>query len=116
MTFLTETLRALVRIMLTVALLGALAVGGLAAWLFFYTTDLPDTSAMAVYSPSGLVVVSAIICGEAVPVVAIPGANPRTLRQAVLASEGEFDPRNFLSRYSDELTSKIPDHRYGHYS
>jgi penicillin-binding protein 1A len=116
MTFLTETLRVLVKILLSIALLGALAVGGFASWLFFYKSDLPDASAMAAYSPGGIVVVSAIICGEAVPVVAIPGANPRTLRQAVLASEGALDPRNFLSRYSDELTSKIPDHRYGHYS
>lgn len=116
MTFPAETLRTLVKILLSAALLGALAVGSLAAWLFFYRSDLPDTSAMAVYSPSGLVVVSATICGETVPIVAVPGANPRTLRLAVLAAEGQLDPRNHLSRYFDGLGVGSPAHRYGHYS
>lgn len=116
MTIPTQTSRALVKVLLPVALLGALAAGGVAAWLFFYTSDLPDASAMAVYSPGGIVVVSATICGQAVPVVAIPGSNPRTLRLAILASEGEFDPRSFLRRFSDELRSKDPTRRYGRYS
>jgi penicillin-binding protein 1A len=113
---LAKTLRVFIRILLSIALMGVLAVAGLASWFFFYTSDLPDTSAMAVYSPSGVVVVSTTICGETVPVVAIPGSNPRTFRLALFASEGEFDPRSLVRRYYDEIRANSPPQRYGHYS
>ncbi len=101
------------KLLLSLALLCVVAVVGFAAWMYFYTLDLPDTAAMAVYSPGGPVVIQTKICGGPVYIVAIPGGNPQAFRQAILAVEGDFGPRNFLRRYSDEL-----DHhsRYGRYS
>ena len=49
---------------------------------------------MAVYVVGGGVVsVQTKICGESLWVVAIPGANVPKLRLAMLAAEGDFDPK-----------------------
>lgn len=112
---LPNSLRTLIKFLLSIALLCVLAAAGLAAWLYFYTSDLPSASAMAVYvvGGGGVVSVQTKICGESLWVVAIPGANVPKLRLAMLAAEGDFDPRSFLRRHYDAT-----DHttRYGHYS
>jgi hypothetical protein len=113
MTRLSKALRVLAKIFLATALVCILAVGGFAAWLYFYTSDLPNTPAMAVYLVDGGVVsVPTTICGESFWMAVIPGANMPTLRQAVLAAEGEPDPRSFFRRYYDGLDGP----RYGQYS
>ena len=106
--------RTLIKILLSIALLCLLGVAGFGAWLCFYTFDLPDASALAVYTADGGVVsVSTRICGQSLWVVAIPGVNIRTLGLAVLASEGDFDTQSFFKRYYDGL-NHTP--RYGQYS
>jgi len=113
MTRLPNTLRVLVKIFLSIVLLCVLGVAGVAAWLYFYTSDLPKASTMAVYLvDGGAVSVSTTICGESLWVVAIPGVNMPRLRLAVLASEGDPDPRSFFMRYYDGLDGP----RYGQYS
>jgi penicillin-binding protein 1A len=113
MTRLPNALRFLAKIFLSIALLCVLAVAGLAAWLYFYTSDLPKASTMAVYLvDGGAVSASTIICGESLWIVAIPGVEMRTLRLAVLAAEGDPDPRSFFRRYYDGLHGP----RYGQYS
>jgi hypothetical protein len=107
-------LRALIRILLEIVLWCVFAVAGFAAWLYFYTSDLPAVSAMAIYLvDGGAVSVQTKICGESLWVVAIPGVNVPRIRLAILAAAGDFDPRSFFRRYYDAL-----DHspRYGHYS
>ena len=115
MTRLPNALRVLAKILLSIAVLCVLAVAGFAAWLYFYTSDLPNTSAMAAYTAGGggVLSVSTTICGESLWVVAIPGVNMPMLRLAVVASEGDPDPRGFFRRYYDEL-DRGP--RYGQYS
>lgn len=112
---LSNRLRALIKFLLSIALLCVLAAAGFAAWLYFYTSDLPATSAMAVYMADGggVVLVPTKFCAESVMVVAIPGVNVPNFRLALLAAEGDFDPRSFLRRLYDAT-----DHttRYGHYS
>lgn len=111
---LPNSLRTLIKFLLSIALLCVLAAAGLAAWLYFYTSDLPSASAMAVYVVDGGVVsVQTKICGESLWVVAIPGVNVPKLRLAMLAAEGDFDPRSFLRRYYDATDRTT---RYGHYS
>jgi membrane peptidoglycan carboxypeptidase len=114
MTRLLNTLRVLAKIFLAMELLCVLAVGGVVAWLYFYTSDLPPASGMAAYVvDSGVVSVPTTICEESLSVAAVPGANMPTLRLAVIASEGEPDPRGFFRRYYDAL-DRGP--RYGQYS
>jgi hypothetical protein len=114
MTRLPNALRVLAKIFLSIALLCFLAVAGFAAWLYFYTSDLPNTPAMAAYlvDGGGVVSVPTTICGESFWVAAIPGVNMPTLRLAVLAAEGDPDPRSFFRRSYDGLDGP----RYGQYS
>jgi len=95
-------------------LLCVVLVAGFAAWLYFYTSDLPPASTLAVFLvDGGAVSAKTTICGQSLWVVAIPGGNVPKLRLAMLAAEGDFDPRSFLGRYFDGS-----DHtaKYGHYS
>lgn len=108
-----NTLRVLVNIFLSIALLCVLAVAGFAAWLYFYTSDLPNLPSLAAYTAGGgPVSVSATICGESYSLVAIPSVNMPTLRLAVFASEGDPDPRSFFRRYYGGLDGP----KYGQYS
>lgn len=115
MTRLPNALRVLSKTFLSIALLSVLAVAGITAWLYFYTSDLPKASTMEVYlvDGGGVVSVSTTICGESLWVVAIPSVNMPTLRLAILASEGDPDPRGFFRRYYGGL-DRVP--RYGQYS
>jgi hypothetical protein len=113
---LTETLSSFGRILLWITLACGTSAAVFAVWLFFYKSDLPDVSAMSVYSPNGPVVISTSICGETAHVVAIPSGNARILREAVLAAEGDFYPRSSVWRYYDELSSNAQTPRFGHYS
>jgi len=106
--------RVLIRIFLSIVLLCLIAAAGFAAWLYFYTSDLPDVSALNPFLVDGGVVsVQTRICGQSLWVVAIPGGNVPKLRLAMLAAEGDFDPRSFFRRYYDGLN---PTPKYGHYS
>jgi hypothetical protein len=106
--------RALLKILLSIVLLCVIAAAGFAAWLYFYTADLPPVSALAPFLvDGGAVSVQTKICGESLWVVAIPGGNVPKLRLAMLAAEGDFDPRSFFRRYYDALN---PTPKYGHYS
>jgi hypothetical protein len=107
-------LRVLIKILLSIVLLCVVLVAGFAAWLYFYSSDLPPASTVGAFIVDGGVVsVKTTICGESLWVVAIPGANVPKLRLALLAAEGDFDPRGFPGRYLDG-----PDHtaKYGYYS
>jgi hypothetical protein len=95
-------------------LLCVFAVAGFAGWLYFYTSDLPAASDMAVFLvDGGMVSAQTKICGESLWVVAIPGGNVPKLRSAILAAEGGLDPRSFPSRYYRSTDSAA---RYGDYS
>jgi hypothetical protein len=114
MTRLPRSLRVLIKTLLSIVLLCVFAVAGFVVWLYFYASDLPPVSALAVYLVDGGVVsAQTTICGQSLWVVAIPGGNVPKLRLAMLAAEGGFDPRSFLGRYFDGS-----DHtaKYGHYS
>jgi hypothetical protein len=115
MQLLPASLRVLIKILLSIVLLCVVLVAGFAAWLYFYTSDLPHSSDLAVYMADGggVVLVPTKFCGESVMVAAIPGVNMPELRQAVLAAEGDFDPRSFFWRYYGAI-DRTP--RYGHYS
>jgi hypothetical protein len=114
MTRVPSSLRVLIKILPSIVLLCVVLVAGFAAWLYFYSSDLPPASTLAAFVVDGGVVsVKTTICGESLWVVALPGANVPKLRLALLAAEGDFDPRGFFGRYF-----RGPDHAagYGHYS
>jgi penicillin-binding protein 2A len=106
--------RILFKLLIAGAMLVLLAVAGFAVWLFSYAADLPDVRGMTTFSPSIPTPVSAMICGESKQVIAVPV--PQNVRWAILASEGDFDPRGVPRRIYDGLVGEPSGHKYGTYS
>ena len=112
---LTKLLRLLIRTVLGFLVLGILAVVSLLGWLIFYSGDLPNTAAIATYSPAGRTSIPTNICGETTQIIAIPCATVPKIRKALLAAEGELDSRSAPRRYYAVLFGSR-DRRYGIYS
>jgi membrane carboxypeptidase/penicillin-binding protein len=99
---------------LATLLLIALVVEG----LFFHTADLPNIEDLSSFAPKGPKAVAEVnICGERATLVAIPTGHLTDLRNALLAAEGDVEPRNTLRRlyhvlFADATTRK----QYGTYS
>jgi membrane carboxypeptidase/penicillin-binding protein len=92
----------------------ALAVEG----LFFHTSDLPNIEDLSSFAPNGpKAVTDANICGKRATLVAIPTGHLTDLRNALLAAEGDVEPRNSLRRlYHDLFGDATTPKPYGTYS
>jgi membrane carboxypeptidase/penicillin-binding protein len=87
-------------------------------WLFFYASDLPNIHAMSSFAPeTPTTIIDAYICGERSTVVALPTGRMTDVRHALLAAEGDIDPRNIVSRLYDDFLWDPDDRKhYGSYS
>jgi len=87
-------------------------------WLFFYASDLPNIQAMSSFAPEAPTTIpDAYICGEKAKVVALPTSHMTDVRNALLAAEGDIDPRNRVSRlYNNFLGDSGERKHYGSYS
>ena len=87
-------------------------------WLFFYASDLPNIQAMSSFAPEAQTTIAdAYICGEKATVVALPTSHMIDVRNALLAAEGDIDPRNMMIRlYDDSLGNPGDGKHYGFYS
>src|SRR5258708_19568099 len=87
-------------------------------WLFVYDTDLPNIQAMSSFAPQAPTTIpDAYICGERANIVAVPTSQMSDLRNALLAAEGDVDPRNAISRlYHDLIGEPGEGKRYASYS
>jgi penicillin-binding protein 1A len=88
----------------------ALSVVGVALWIFVYSRDLPDISAMRAFAPTQTVQVSDPCLPAAS--VAIPyesiGDN---LRAALRAAEGSEEGPGFLTEMHHEITGNVISHK-----
>jgi membrane carboxypeptidase/penicillin-binding protein len=86
--------------------------------LFFYSSDLPNIQALSSFAPeTSTTIPNAYICGEKASVVALPTSHMTAVRNALLAAEGDIDPRNIPRRlYNDSFDDLAERKRYGSYS
>jgi penicillin-binding protein 1A len=107
-----------VRLLLGLASVAFLFVAFIAGWLFFYASDLPNIHAMSSFSPEAPnTITDTYICGERATVVAVPTSHMTDVRNALLAAEGDIDPRSMMSRLYDDFLGDPEKRRYyGTYS
>jgi penicillin-binding protein 1A len=112
-----QFLRVLGRRLLVLAAIAVLVPCLILGWLHFYTGGLPDTMQLMPFAPPAAGSVTIADCDKPSPATAIPYAQIGDhLRNAVLADQGEIDPRSWVSRIYQELTTDSPRSRYGNYS
>jgi len=106
------------RILLAFVALATVLSAALIGYLFFYSADLPDTKELAAFTSDGYGrAVDVNICGETARITVVPVSQTPTLRAAVIAAEGDLDPKGVVSRLYDDLHDGSPTHqRYGTYS
>jgi penicillin-binding protein 1A len=107
-----------VRILLALALVVVLLVALVTIGLFFYASDLPNIQAMNSFAPEAPnTIADAYICGEKAKIAALPTSDMASLRNALLAAEGDIDPRHMLRRLYDDLSGDLAERKhYGTYS
>jgi membrane carboxypeptidase/penicillin-binding protein len=107
-----------VKVLLAFASVALLLFAVMAYWLFFYASDLPNIQAMSPFAPQAPTMIpDAYICDERTRIIAVPTSQLRDLRNALLAAEGDVDPRNAISRlYHDLVGEPGEGKRYGAYS
>jgi membrane carboxypeptidase/penicillin-binding protein len=115
---LTRIARIAVRVLLALASVAVLLVAIMTGWLFFYASDLPNIQAMSSFAPEAPTTIADVyICGDKTKVVALPTSHMTDVRNALLAAEGDIDPRNVVSRlYHDFLGDPGERKYYGSYS
>jgi membrane peptidoglycan carboxypeptidase len=86
--------------------------------LFFYSSDLPNIQVLSSFAPeTSTTITDVYICGEKVRVVALPTRDMTNLRNALLAAEGDIDPKNIVRRFYDDSRDVFAERRrYGSYS
>ena len=105
------------RVLLALVSAAALLFAAMMCWVFFYSSDLPNIQAMSSFAPqTPTTIPDAYICDEKTMVIAVPTSQMRDLRNALLAAEGDIDPRNAISRLYRDLVGEPQDKRYGQYS
>jgi membrane carboxypeptidase/penicillin-binding protein len=109
-------LRVFAGIALSLIALAVVTLAGVAGWFFLYTADLPDTRGLSAFAPSDSRTITTSICGAPVQILAVPGRDIGMMREAVLAAEGDFDPRGTFGRYYDDASATPESHKYGTYS
>lgn len=120
----TRIARSAVRVLLVVASFAALFVALVTGGVFFYSSDLPDIRALSTFAPkTPTTIADAYICGEKTRVVALPMSDLAGIRDALLAAEGDVDPRNVAGRLFADLIDDASEgrgyserKRYGNYS
>jgi len=115
---LTRIARIGFRVFLALASVAVVLFTIIVFWLFFYASDLPDYRALISFAPQAPTTIpDAYICGERTNIVAVPTGQMSDLRNALLAAEGDIDPRNAISRlYHDLISEPGEGKRYGLYS
>ena len=115
---LTRIARIALRVLLTLASVALLLSAVMTYWMFFYASDLPNLQALSSFAPQAPTTIpDAYICDEKVNVIAVPTSQMRDLRNALLAAEGDVDPRNAVSHlYHDLVGEPARGKRYGSYS
>ncbi len=96
----------------------ALLLGAAGRWFLYYDADLPNVQELKLFAPDAPTVIpQASICRETARVVAVPTEPLTDVRNAVLATEGEVDPRSMPQRlYDDLIGNATSSHHYGTYS
>ena len=103
----------------TLALLAAIVLTAVLAlgWFRYHTSDLPDLSALRGFTPAAMEYVTIDVDGRSVPLWTFSKESlGQTLRNAVLAAEGEIDTRGWARRLYEDYTSSPQTHRFGSYS
>lgn len=115
---LTRVARIVGWILRVLALVTMLLIALVVEGLFFYTSDLPNIEEMSSFAPKApQPIADAYICGERTTLVAIPTSHLTDLRNALLAAEGEVEPRNMMRRlYRDFFGDATTRKQYGTYS
>lgn len=115
---LAPLVRVVIRVLLTLASVAILLVAFVIGELFFYASDLPNIQAMSSFAPeSPTTVAEAHICGEEVKVVALPTSHMTDVRNALLAAEGDVDPRSTMRRLCGDFLGDVTTRKhYGTYS
>lgn len=115
---LTRIARIALRVLLALLSVAVLLVAVATSWLFFYASDLPNVHAMSSFAPQAQTTIpDAYICGEKARVIALPTSRMTDVRNALLAAEGDIDPRNMVSRLYDNFLGHPRERkRYGPYS
>ena len=86
-------------------------------WMYFCTADLPDVSQLRAFVPPIPATVTIVTDGRSVHSIALPLSSiGHNMRNAVLAAEGDLDPRSLIRRYYDEIVARRSGRRYGLYS
>lgn len=116
MTAVRKVLLWLMRILLAVALLAILCTGIVLGWLYLYTADLPDVRSLGAFAPERPVTISTTACNSPAQILAIPAAGTEKLRSAMLAADGDFDPRGVFWSFLRGIYSEDRGSRYGIYS
>jgi hypothetical protein len=91
------------KLLLSAILLAAVCVGIVAGWLYRYTADLPDVSSLTAFAPDRPVAISATVCNDSARIIAIPAGGAEKLRSAMLAADGDFDPRGVFRRFLSDV-------------
>lgn len=116
MTAFRKILMWLLRVLTAVVLLAVVCAGIFLGWLYLYKADLPDVRSLAAFAPERPITISTNFCNDSAQILAIPAAGTETLRSAMLASEGDLDPRGVLWSSLSRAYSEDPGQRYGIYS
>ncbi len=116
MTAFRKILMWLLRVLTAVVLLAVVCAGILLGWLYLYKADLPDVHSLAAFAPERPVTISTSVCNNSAQILAIPAAGTEKLRSAMLASEGDLDPRGVLWSSLSRAYSEDRGPRYGIYS
>jgi membrane carboxypeptidase/penicillin-binding protein len=112
----TSVLRTGWRVLASILLVTLLISSVLAGWVFFYRRDLPDLEALGAFAPgNGVRIETMEHCGEITEVKGLPAVDMGQVPQAVVAAEGDLDPRSVPRRIYEEFGSDVA-HRYGMYS
>lgn len=96
----------------------ALLLGAAGRWFLYYDADLPNVQELKLFAPEAPTIIpQASICRETARVVAVPAGQLTNVRNALLAAEGDVDPRSMPRRLYDDLVSDATSSQhYGIYS
>lgn len=112
----TISLRTCWRVLASILLVMLLGTSILAGWFFFYQRDLPDMETLGAFAPVSAVKIQTIdACEQGSQVRVLPANDMGQVRNAVLAAEGDVDPRGVVRRLYEDFSSDSA-RRYGMYS